>query len=100
MAVRVLLLSCVVFLSCKTQPPAPTDSFDRRAMLTSIADLVILPALRDARTAAAAFATAPSQATWRAFMAEWQKVEVLQLGPAALASSSAGGLGLRESIYV
>lgn len=39
-----------------------------------------------------------ARAAWRALMARWQRVELLQVGPAA-SSPAVGGLGLRDRIY-
>lgn len=95
--------------------PPPPD-FDRRALLTSYTDRVVLPALRqfatDAATlvnatdaAAAAGGSASSaeleaaRAAWRTAMESWQIVELLQVGPAGSSTMVMGGQGLRDEIY-
>jgi predicted lipoprotein len=99
--------------TCK--PPAqPSDNFDRGAMLVSIADNVILPALQDAQAKSAAFVTAAhvfagsplsdqktaAQAAWRSLMNAWQRLEVMQVGPMVDPAQSASGQGIRDSVYV
>jgi uncharacterized protein len=94
--------------------PAPTSTqpqaFDRRALLASVADRVVLPALRTFATEAATLAAATDALTadpqqrdaartaWRSAMLAWQAVEVLQFGPAG-SSMMMGGKGLRDEIY-
>lgn len=84
-----------------------------RAVLTSIAEHVLLADVRafhdsavalEAATAAAVAAGTPESLTaardaWRVSMRLWQRIDAVQIGPAALPSLSAGGLGLRDEIY-
>jgi len=96
----------------------PSDNFDRRALLTSYTQQVVLPALRDfaqaattldaATTAlrdalqiggAAEAAQANARTAWRAAMVPWQSLELLQVGPAGSPTMFMGGLGLRDEIY-
>ncbi len=93
-----------------TPTPASGDTFNRRALLASVADQVVLPALRrfanDAASLAAATETlvaTPSQrdaarAAWRAAMQAWQAVEVMQFGPAG-STMMMGGQARRDEIY-
>lgn len=93
-----------------TPTPVPGDGFDRRALLASVADRVVLPALRRFATEAAGLAAAtdaltaaPTQrdaarAAWRSAMLAWQAVEVLQFGPAG-PTMMMGGQALRDEIY-
>lgn len=85
----------------------------RRAVLADLGETVILPALRDfdgqAQSLAAAVAAhasdpadtaakASAQSAWRDAIASFARVEVLQVGPAAV-SSKPGGEDLRDLIY-
>lgn len=82
--------------------------------LRRTADEVILPALRDASTAAEALVVAteaweanPSgdaerdaaRDAWEAAMAAWQVVEVMQVGPAGSSLTAAGGEDVRDYVY-
>lgn len=98
---------------------AGTDAIDRLDVLRSIALDVIVPntaafasdaaLLRDATDAhEAAMLEDPSQAAdeleaaqqaWRTAMLGWQRLEVMQVGPAAPSVSAPGGENLRDSIY-
>lgn len=89
----------------------------RREVLADIGEQIILPALRDfdskaaaLETAAAALATSPTDSTartatrnaWDAAMTSWQRNEVLQVGPAGRSTNPdmvAGGQDLRDRIY-
>lgn len=96
----------------------PDNDFDRRALLSSYTDRVVLPALRDfAREAAdleqaanalqeALAASQPAdteigvaRAAWRSAIDAWQTLEILQVGPAGSPTMVMGGLGLRDEIY-
>jgi predicted lipoprotein len=95
----------------------PADTFDRRAMLASQGEHVILPALRaftaaaDAlETATAAYAAAVggeagseelagARDAWRQAMDVWQRAELFQLGPAGSPTMMMGGEGQRDRIY-
>ncbi|MFT7621457.1 MAG: putative lipoprotein [Myxococcota bacterium] len=82
-----------------------------RELLTAMVDAVFLPGLREfdqhAGTlveATAALATNPAalddaRSAWKAAMAAWQRVEVLQVGPAGMMGAVAGGQDLRDAIY-
>ncbi|QMW03260.1 imelysin family protein [Spirosoma foliorum] len=79
-------------------PPTPTDqaSSDRKAMLTNIADNIIVPAYANFKTKfeamvakSDAFAAKPDKTTladfrqaWVDAYTEWQKVELFDVGPA------------------
>lgn len=91
----------------------PADSDARRAILSDIGAFVILPTLRALAidtealaTAAAAWAASPgdaaalnaAQAAWATAMANVQRAEVFQLGPAA-SLDRPGGMDLRSRIY-
>lgn len=99
-------------------PPPPVSGDDaRRAVLKDIAEEIILPALQDfdtkaaaLKTAADALAAAPgdagalagAQAAWEAAMASWQRNEVLQVGPAGRSTGTdavTGGQDFRDRIY-
>lgn len=96
---------------------APTDGSTMigadatRAVLASIGERVILADLFAFETRAAALEAATlaastggateleaARAAWRDAQATWQRVEVLQLGPAGLLTNTAGGRGLRDLI--
>lgn len=98
--------------------PLPNDDFDRRRLLSSYTEQVVLPAVRNFASAAAELAsttailesalisadTAPEEhaAARDAFleaMAAWQAIEVLQVGPAGNPGMAMGGQGLRDEIY-
>lgn len=85
----------------------------RRAVLADIGEEIILPALREfdalAQALAAAVAAhaadpaagavkADAQDAWRAAVSNWQRSEVLQVGPAAR-STQPGGEDRRDLIY-
>lgn len=82
-----------------------------RAVLASIGERVVLASLRDFVTRAEALEQATLAAStggevereaartaWREAMASWQRIEMLQLGPAGLPSVTLGGLALRDEI--
>lgn len=81
----------------KTDPPTPVDEGkDRKALLTNLADNIIIPAYADFKTKlgqmvaqSEAFTAKPDIQTLTAFRAawveayvEWQKVELFDFGPA------------------
>ncbi len=97
---------------------APSDLFDREALLRSYATQVVLPALRGFETNAGVLADATStlaertaagtaseadrtaaRDAWRDAMGSWQLLEVMQVGPAGNAMTRIGGRGLRDEIY-
>ena len=82
-----------------------------RAVLASIGERVVLAELRTFEERAEALEVAARAAStggatelqaardaWRAAMESWQRLEVVQLGPAGLASVALGGRGLRDEI--
>jgi uncharacterized protein len=98
---------------------AGTDELDRLDVLESIALRVIVPttaAFVDDATAlqtavdahVAAIGADPAQAgdelaaaqdAWRTAMLQWQRLEVMEVGPAAPSVSAPGGENLRDAIY-
>lgn len=95
-----------------------TGSFDRRAMVASVGEHVILPAYEAFQTSADALdlavgAWADSVGAGGDFFAErdgaqtafkdayirWQWIEVLQIGPAGNSSRFVGGQGIRDTVY-
>jgi predicted lipoprotein len=89
----------IVLSACKKEKnpvTKPEDNFDRQAMLTSYADNLIIPAytsmskrMDECVTAVNAFATNPTnetlvnaRAAWRTAYIEWEKVDLLEFGPA------------------
>lgn len=107
--------------ACEQGPtPPPTEGEqgnDRRALLASLGEHVILPAYRDflssaealqAATGAYATAAASAQApaeregarnAWRQAMLRWQEAELYQVGPAGSSLKFMGGQNLRDEIY-
>jgi predicted lipoprotein len=99
------LASVALFWACSTgttdnadptPQPGNAGSTDRKAMLTNIADNIILPSYANFKTTfetmltkADAFAAKPSQASltefrqaWTTAYTDWQKVELFDVGPA------------------
>lgn len=92
-----------------------TGSAERRMLLSSLAQRVILPTLRDFADAAAslrdatdayaqatddvATPLADAQTALHDAMLVWQRAEVMQVGPAGAPDMVMGGLGLRDEIY-
>jgi predicted lipoprotein len=117
------LLTCCALWACEKGSSsdggaAPTpDTSDtaqrRREVLQGVSARVIVPALEGAadkldalKVAAArlegsgsAEDLAATQAAWREAMDLWQEVEVMQVGPAGVATDTAGGEGLRDEVY-
>ena len=89
------------------------DGLDRKAALTTLADVVIIPAIDRFAISAAALTAATAtwsaegegarpaaQEAWREAMDDWQQIEVMQVGPAGLQSSDVvGGESIRDEIY-
>jgi predicted lipoprotein len=95
-------LSCcfglILFFSCKKNDgnTSNTGNFDRKAMLTDYADGYILPAyqdmlakLNDLKTKTDLFTASPDsvlladlRASWQAAYFTWQRVDLLEFGPA------------------
>ncbi len=63
------------------------------------ADLVVLEAELDLLAEAEQPDRSAAQEAWRAAMASWQRLELMQLGPADSSLSGVGGLDLRDVIY-
>ncbi|QVY65879.1 imelysin family protein [Polaribacter sp. Q13] len=97
--ILLLLVSISVVYSCSTSEegePTVKDSFDRAAMLTNIADNIIIPAYNDfsskmsaLKTSGETFTTNPNQAnlealrtSWLAAYKTWQHVEMFNIGKA------------------
>lgn len=84
-----------------------------RAVLVSIGENVLMPALRDFESDAAALMIATealrvsgtpeardaARAAWREAMRSWERAEMLQVGPAGLVTVTLGGRALRDEIY-
>lgn len=93
-----VLLSAVVIVACSKNDSSdkPSDGFDRKALLTHVADNIIIPAysnfqtvFSEMKTAAGAFTASPDaaklatlRAKWRAAYVAWQGVELFNFGPA------------------
>jgi len=109
------LIALVVAGCPKTETP---EGFDRRVLLRSIADQVVLPQARDFVVKADALALATSalsdgaaagddttraraeaRSAWVSAMDAWQLLEPIQVGPAGKPSDTIGGLALRDEIY-
>ncbi|WP_158837886.1 imelysin family protein [Polaribacter sp. L3A8] len=95
----ILFLSIVLFASCSSSGEGEvvaTDNFDRAAMLTNIADNIIVPAYNDfsaklttLKTAGETFTATPDQTnldalrtSWLAAYTTWQQVEMFNIGKA------------------
>lgn len=107
--------------ACEQGPTPPPnegeEGNDRRALLASLGEYVILPAYRDfltsaealqaatgAHATAAATAEAPAEreaarSAWRQAMLRWQEAELYQVGPAGSSLKFIGGQNLRDEIY-
>lgn len=93
-----LVLAATIIIGCDKSGAGdvPADNFDRKALLTNVADNIILPAythygekVAAMKGAADAFVAAPDQASlatlraaWRAAYFAWQQVELFNFGPA------------------
>jgi uncharacterized protein len=102
-----------------TTGSATTDSYDRNALLKSLAENVIVPIYENLATATAnlklnveAYNVAVQNSTsdkstkltsaqnaWKATMLICQEAELLQFGPAGSSTSVKGGQGIRDEIY-
>jgi uncharacterized protein len=119
-AFREALLGLIVVLVAACSKPSeepPPDTFDRRAMLASLGEYVILPTYREFNAAAESLqASAWSYATavasgavvgelnaardaWKRTMLVWQRAELFQVGPAGSPLMVKGGKNLRDQIY-
>jgi predicted lipoprotein len=97
--------------------PGNAGESDRRPLLKSLGEHVVLPTLRHFVTDAGALHAATDEwvnalgagnegdkreaarAAWRAAMSTWQQAELMQLGPAAPSGRSTGGQSLRDELY-
>ncbi len=96
--------------------PATTggdDGFNRQAMLQHLAETVIRPetqafaeATKTLENATVAYRSSLSAAdldaardAWRNAMNAWQRLEMMQIGPAGASDSVLGGADLRDEIY-
>ena len=91
----------------------PTGADGTRAVLAAVGEHVVRASLRDFETAADRLVAATdaartsdtaetrdaARAAWREAMRIWQRIEVLQVGPAGLALFTLGGRGLRDEIH-
>lgn len=91
-----LMLSVIVAACSSDDSGAPNDTFDRRAMLTELADAYIVPEYTEAynraanmRAALEAFSATPNNSTLlaarsalAAAMNQWQRVNTFDFGPA------------------
>ncbi len=118
-----LLPSLMIVTGCGGGSEKTTNNlFNQEALVASVGQNVILPALRQARDNAEALrvatltyqtaieADAPSanidsarlaaQTAWKSFAVQWQQVEVYQIGPiAASVDEIVGAKNLRDRIY-
>ncbi len=114
-----LLMATMTLVACtsnSTTPP-PAATYDRLALLSGVAKTVVselegfvtktetlaqataaLSAVREA-VGTDAEALAAAQEAWREAMGAWQRLEVVALGPAGLATDFTAGEGLRDEIY-
>lgn len=94
-----------------TSTGASTSNFDKRALLANLGGVIaseyeaFAARAEDLAQAAEALSATPSdgqlettQQAFRAAMKVWQRLEVMQVGPAA-SKSLPGGQGLRDEIY-
>lgn len=91
-----------------TPTPPPVTAFEQKALIANLTDNVITPAYQMFEQRAQAqlqavsqYCQAPdattlatAQTSWRDAMAKWQQIEVMQIGPLAVNSST-----LRNNIY-
>jgi len=105
---RTLTLSIILGLAACTPNPAttPVDGFERSAMLTNFADNIIVPNIANFRDDVQTLSADAQngeltniRASWKGAMSAWQKVEVLQVGPAGAAGLVIEGASLRDEIY-
>lgn len=89
------------------------DGFNREAMLQHLGEVVIqreaqtfTEATAALKSATAAYRSSLSsddqdeaRAAWREAMNVWQRLEVMQIGPAGASDSALGGADLRDEIY-
>lgn len=98
-----------------TTPPDDTSDVAqrRREVLQGVTAKVILPTLEDSASKLDALKVATAnlegsgsdedlsaaQGAWRQAMGAWQEAEVMQVGPAGVATDTLGGEGLRDEVY-
>ncbi len=112
------ILSLVACTSDGGGSVEPDDGFDRRALVASVGEHVIVPTYEQAAIEAEALDSAVSshlaavrgggdaagtlalaRQSYSAAFVRWQWVEVMQLGPAGRPSVFEGGQGLRDAVY-
>lgn len=108
------LLCIVSCVPTQQAQPVPPGEDQRRLLLTEVADELVIPTLTAGVESASVLvqrtdawraaptdvnARAAAQDAWRAAMDVVQRLEVLQVGPAAAPTSFTGGRGLRDRIY-
>ncbi len=114
---RALALSLAVLgasgCSNGTDKPKEENAAERRVLLRNLGEQVVLSSIRDFTVQASGLAQASkayadsleeeeraaAQQAWKTAMAAWQRVEVLQVGPATKIGIAPGGQGLRQEIY-
>jgi uncharacterized protein len=113
---RVLIVFTALASGCSfnaTEKPKEENAAGRRVLLRNMGERVFLTSITNFGVQAAALSqitksyaasgsdkdrTAAQQA-WIRAMAAWQRVEMLQVGPARNIGSAPGGQGLRQEIY-
>ena len=97
--ISILFLFCLALCACSSSEDnlnTTTDTFDRGALLTHIADNIIIPSYQDFKSkmdalkaSGTSFTTTPNQTTlqtlradWLAAYKEWQHVEMFNIGKA------------------
>jgi predicted lipoprotein len=124
-ALTMATMACAAFAACSSSStgnpepePEVAPDFDRKAMLSALADDVIVATLEEARArfvdlrdastlwrdelAAGRSGTLErqsAQSAWRAAFAVWTQADIMQVGPAGVEGVTKGGLGLRDEIY-
>lgn len=101
-----VLLGVGLAQACAT-PEEAEDDLTVSALLRDVATLVIRPALAAFHTEATALsdsltagdALADVQQAWIDTMRAWQRLEVMQVGPAGSSLTAVGGQDLRDAIY-
>ncbi|NQW29744.1 MAG: imelysin family protein [Ignavibacteria bacterium] len=94
-AIAVLVVAMTI-IACKPDSTQPTDSYNRKAMLTTVADSVIIPSYTGLEATSALlqaavlrFSLSPNeknlldaQSAWKATFVAWQNVSIFDFGPA------------------
>ncbi len=92
----VVLATCTIVMACNPSGTQPTDSYNRKAMLATVADSIVLPGYNALEQTAALlqasvirFSISPSlnnlndaQAAWKSTFKQWQHVTLFDFGPA------------------